>query len=505
MSTCPESWSGRAGIASLPVLRVCRSRESAGPASLTVLRVRRRSSMLTGLHYVNNDMPPTPNTQSSASQTPSRLNRRDLMLASCAGLPALLGQVSPAFAEGQTARAKSIVLLWMWGGPSHLDTFDPKPDAPAEVRGPFASIQTKTPGLRFSELFPRLAARTDRMSVVRSQINYDNAHRIAGSIALTGGRGRNNADTDYQPNFGSVVHRVYERRSQLPPFVAIGPGKLTTAIADMQGYGGGIWGSAYDPFPVRCTELEGVELPTLELLEGLGFGRLSDRRRLLGDLERKRATSSGRVTDWNHDVRRAWELLTSEDGRRTFDLTQEDDVTRGRFGFTQFGQSCLLARRLVEAEVPYIQVNWSKWVENIYDTRTDFGWDTHWLNFEHMTDRHGPIFDRAASALLDDLEERGLLESTLVVAMGEFGRTPKISANGGRDHWQRCQSSLWAGGGVQPGRIVGASDDLAYDPVTDPVTPEMVGTTMLELAGVSTEKRAELRVLPNGRPIDGLL
>ena len=449
-----------------------------------------------------------PQTLTSSPQTPelpSRLNRRDLMRVSCAGLPALLRQMSPAMAEDAAPRAKSIVLLWMWGGPSHLDTFDPKPDAPAEVRGPFASIQTKTSGLRFSELFPRLAACTDRMSVVRSQINYDTAHHIAGSIALTGGRGRNNADVDYQPNFGSVVHRVFQRRSQLPPFVAIGPGKLTTAIADMQGFGGGIWGSAYDPFPVRCTELDDVELPTLELLDGLGFGRLSDRRQLLRDLQVQQAAAPGQISDWEHDVLRAWQLLTSKEGRRTFDLTQEDDTTRGNYGFTQFGQSCLLARRLVEAEVPYIQVNWSKWVENIYDTRTDFGWDTHWLNFEHMADRHGPIFDRAAAALIDDLDQRGLLESTLVVAMGEFGRTPKISANGGRDHWSRCQSSLWAGGGVQPGRIVGSSDDLAYDPVTDPVTPEMVGTTILELAGITTEQRAELRVLPNGRPIDGLL
>jgi hypothetical protein len=339
----------------------------------------------------------------------------------------------------------------MWGGPSHLDTFDPKPDAPAEVRGPFASIQTRTPGLRFSELFPRLANCTDKLSVVRSQINYDNAHRIAGSIALTGGRGRNNADVDYQPNFGSIVHRVLERRSKLPAFIAIGPGKMRTAIGELKGFGGGVWGSAFDPFPVRCTELSDVELPTLELLEGLNVGRLSDRQRLLGRLQRLKGEGRGRVASWDHDVRRAWDLLTSKENHSAFALTQEDEGSRGRYGFTQFGQSCLLARRLVEAEVPYIQVNWSQWVENIYDNRTDFGWDTHWLNFEHLADRHGPIFDRAMSALLDDLNERGLLDSTLVIAMGEFGRTPKISENGGRDHWHRCQSSLWAGGGVPGG------------------------------------------------------
>ncbi len=152
-----------------------------------------------------------------------------------------------------------------------------------------------------------------------------------------------------------------------------------------------------------------------------------------------------------------------------------------------------------------MQVNWSEWVENIYDARTDFGWDTHWLNFEHMTDRHGPIFDRAASALLDDLDERGLLDSTLVLALGEFGRTPRISKNGGRDHWARCYSSLWAGGGIQPGRVIGTSDDRAYDPISDPVTPDMVGATILEQLGIRTEQRAELRVLPTGQVIDALL
>ena len=140
-----------------------------------------------------------------------------------------------------------------------------------------------------------------------------------------------------------------------------------------------------------------------------------------------------------------------------------------------------------------------------YDTRTDFGWDTHWLNFEHLTDRHGPILDRALSALLDDLHERGLLDSTLVVTMGEFGRTPKISGNGGRDHWHQCYSSLWAGGGVRPGRAIGESDPHGNEPLTQPITPAMVGATMLELSGVRAQQRAELRVLPDGTLIDGLL
>ena len=230
-----------------------------------------------------------------------------------------------------------------------------------------------------------------------------------------------------------------------------------------------------------------------------------DRLQRVVDQHSHRFNQSTHLRRWADHRLRAYELLATPEGRRAFDLTSEDPRTRGRYGRTQFGQSCLLARRLVEAEVPYIQVNWSKWVENIYDQRTDFGWDTHWLNFEHMADHHGPIFDRAASALLDDLRDRGLLESTLVVAMGEFGRTPRISASGGRDHWPRCYSSLWAGGGVQPGRVVGESDKTASDPVTGPITPDMVGTTMLELAGIRADQRAQLGVLPDSRVIDELV
>lgn len=434
------------------------------------------------------------------------VNRRGLLRIS-ASLPLLFADRTLRSAEPSQARAKakSVILLWMWGGPSQLDTFDPKPNAASEVRGPFASITTRTTGMRFSELFPRLADRSNMFSVVRSHINHDSAHHIAGSIALCGGKGAN-GDNDYDPNFGSIVQRVRRGQSKLPPFISVGSGQPDTAAGKLKAYGGGVWGSAYDPFPVRCTELNGVQLPTLRLLDGLNSERLQDRRTLASKFDRlRRAGEHSELDRWSTNSQRAFRMLTSPQGRLAFDLSRENAKTRGRFGRTQFGQSCLLARRLVEAEVPYVQVNWSKYVENIYDRRTDFGWDTHWLNFEHMADRHGPIFDRAASALLDDLEQRGLLDSTLVVAMGEFGRTPRISANGGRDHWPRCYSSIWAGGGVQAGRVIGESDKTASDPVTQPITPDMVGTTMLELTGIRIEQRAQLRVLPTGRVIDALL
>ncbi len=444
-------------------------------------------------------------TAKSYETSDLRLTRRRFVQASV-GLP--LAAASLPVVAAQSAgrvKAKSVILLWMWGGPSHLDTFDPKPDAPSDIRGPFSAIQTRTPGVNFSELFPRLASRTDLLSVIRSHINHDNAHHIAGSIALSGRRGRN-ADDDYDPNFGSIIQRVRQAEGTLPSFIAIGAGPLDTAAGSLKATGGGVWGPAYNPFPVQCTELDDVQLPTLRLLDGLSADRLSDRHDLVTALEESNSHETHAIArNWNLKSAQAFRMLQSAEGRRGVDLARENERTRGSYGRTQFGQSCLLARRLVEAHVPYIQVNWSQWVENIFDTRTDFGWDTHWLNFEHLADHHAPIFDRAMAALVDDLRDRGLLDSTLVVAMGEFGRTPKISANGGRDHWERCYSSLWAGGGVVGGRVVGQSDRNAYDPITSPITPDMVGTTILELAGIHSEQRAELRVLPNGRVIDELL
>ncbi len=430
-------------------------------------------------------------------------SRRAFLQASF-GLP-LLGGSLLAAEKPVASQARSVILLWLWGGPSHLDTFDPKPDAPATVRGPFSTIGTRIPGIRFSELFPRLAARNDRFSLVRSNVNHSNAHHVAGSISLCGSPGRGD-DKDYDPNFGSIVQRLHRGRQDLPPFIAVGPGHLNTAAGDIKAYGGGVWGPAYDPFPVRCSEIDDVQLPSLKLLEGQTLTRLSDRSRLQQQLAvLRRMDRHPGPRQWSNHFERAYRLVTSEEGRQVFDLASEERKTRGKYGHTQFGQSCLLARRLAEAQVPYIQVNWSEYVENIYDNRTDFGWDTHWLNFENMAERHGPILDRSLSALLDDLQQRGLLETTLVVAMGEFGRTPSISANGGRDHWERCYFSIWAGAGIQPGRVIGESDSHGNDPLSDPVTPLMVGTTMLDQLGIHSEQRARLRVLPGGTLIDQLL
>jgi uncharacterized protein (DUF1501 family) len=243
----------------------------------------------------------------------------------------------------------------------------------------------------------------------------------------------------------------------------------------------------------------------LKLAEGLSPARLADRQYLLAELERiGRDADSGRHETWDDLRQRAVALLTSPEGVAALDLSREQAATRAAYGQTAFGQSCLLGRRLVEAGVPYVQVNWSRFVEVFYPF-SDYGWDTHADNFGLISEWHGPLLDHVFSTLLDDLGERGLLETTLVVCMGEFGRTPRINEIGSRDHWHPCYFSVWAGGGVQPGRTIGASDPRGEHPVTDPITPAMVGATILELAGINSAARSELRVLAEGRVIHELL
>lgn len=400
-------------------------------------------------------------------------------------------------------RIKSVIFVWLWGAPSHLDTFDPKPDAPAEYRGPFTPIATKTPGLQFTELLPQLAMRSGLYNVIRSHVTFAPGHPDAGTFGLTGFAEK---PEPVQPNFGSIIARHRGRNpSTLPSFVSVGRGVPRDVVRIVEGWGGGTLGKAYDPFLISCSETGEAEIPSLQLLEGLHPLRLSDRRLLLDKLDTaRRGLDHVATREWNQTFDQAYSLLTRSEARKSLDLSQEPQALRARYGQTAFGQSCLLARRLVQSGVPYVQVNWSEFVECM-TPNCDFGWDTHIFNFELLQDRHGPIFDRAFSALLDDLNEQGLLDSTLVVAMGEFGRTPKINKRAARDHWHRCYSSIWAGGGLPGGRVIGHSDKYGEDPVTAPITPLMVGTTLAELFGMDTQARAELKVLDGGSVIHELL
>jgi len=437
------------------------------------------------------------------SRTCAGVSRRSFLKLS-AGLPLAFSATGlPRVAEAaDQGRAKSVILVWLWGAPSHLDLVDPKPKAPQEYRGPFCPIQTKTPGIQFTELLPQLATRTDQFTLVRSMVSSNGGHPGAGTVGLTG---YEESPGPVQPNFGAIISKAQQRPGDLPPFFYVGRGIPRDLPRRIKGYGGGTLGPAHDPFLVNCTPLGEVELPGLRLLDGLTPDRIVNRQDLLARIdETRRLTDGSEVANWSRVYQTAYNLLTKPEAVKSFDLTQESESTREQYGYTKFGQSCLLARRLVEAEVPYIQVNWSEYVEAM-SPGCDFGWDTHIYNFELLQDRHGPIFDRAFSALLDDLKQRGLLETTLVLAMGEFGRTPKINKRAARDHWPRCYFSMWAGAGIEPGRVIGESDARGEDPVTDPITPLMAGTTVAELCGVTAQQRAEMQVLDGGNVIEELV
>ncbi|MGP0069293.1 MAG: DUF1501 domain-containing protein [Isosphaeraceae bacterium] len=441
-----------------------------------------------------------------STRTCQGLTRRDFLRFGAAA-PFALGLSSPASrAAAPKGKARSILLIWLGGGPSHLDLFDPKPKAPAEYRGPFATIPTKTPGVRYTELVPRLAARSDRFALVRSNVNFDAGHREAGSIALTGA-GSAVKSGIYPPNFGSIVAR-HRGTGGLPPFISLANGPIGDGVGPIQGSGGGTWGQANNPFLIGCSQSGELNIPSLRLAEGLTPARMADRRAVLQELDRARRSldihaDAAADGSWDDLHQKAYALLSSPATHAALDLSREPEALRAAYGRTSFGQSCLLGRRLVEAGVPYVQINWSRFVEVFY-TFSDYGWDTHADNFGLLADWHGPLLDQVFSTLLDDLGRRGLLETTLVLCMGEFGRTPRINAIGSRDHWPQCYFSIWAGAGVQPGRVIGESDARGEHPDTDPITPAMVGTTLLDRVGISSAERAELRVLQGGRVIDEL-
>jgi hypothetical protein len=407
--------------------------------------------------------------------------------------------------------SKAVLLLWLWGGPSHLDTWDPKPAAPLEFRGPFSPIATKVPGTRITELFPKLAQTADLFSIIRSLHTGSNDHGVAGTIGLTGsdaggvGLGGQPLAGTARPATGSVVARVRGAKPPLPPFIVVG-GRLHQGKKAIVGEGGGSLGALYDPFRLEYDAAEGFKIPALQLPPDLTPDRLGDRQRLwqaLDGLERQTELlrSAKAIDEYRAQ---AFAMLTSPAARKVFDLSHESPDLVDRYGHTRFGQSCLLGRRLVEHGVPFVQVNWSDHVEAEEDSG-DGGWDHHYRNFQIMQDRHAPWLDQALVALLTDLRDRGLLDQTLVVVLGEFGRTPKVNDKAGRDHWEHCYSALLAGGGVQGGRVIGSSDARAEQPHDHPVTPADLLATVHRCVGISSEQAATIGLSPNGKAIEELV
>jgi hypothetical protein len=428
-----------------------------------------------------------------------------------------LRQRGGARAESAAA-VRSVMLLWLWGGPAHLDTWDPKPAAPLEFRGPFSTIATRTPGVRFCELFPQVARLSDRLAVIRSLKTGSNDHGVAGTIGLTGssaggvGLDGKPLPGSARPTTGSVVARFKGWRAgsvsdrSLPPFLVVG-GKLHQGKKPIVGEGGGSLGGLYDPFRLEYDPTAGTtRVPALRLPGDLTPDRLADRKRLLGAFDRlKKGGDELRAARALDDYRsQAFAMLTSPRAMRAFDLRRETARVKERYGLTRFGQSCLLGRRLVEQGVPFVQVNWSDHVEPEEDAG-DGGWDHHYRNFQLMQDRHAPWLDQALSALVEDLHERGLLSRTLVLVLGEFGRSPKINDKAGRDHWEHCYSALVCGGGVKGGRVIGASDARAMHPHDNPLSPADLAMTVQHAAGITSAQANTLKVgLPGARVIEEL-
>jgi len=450
------------------------------------------------------------------------VHRRAFLQAGASSVLGLsLADLLRARASGQPGgHAKSVVLLWLWGGPSQLDTFDPKPHTSLDYRGPFGTIPTRVTGVRFCELFPQLAKLTDKLAVIRTLTTESNDHGIAGTIGLTGsGAGGTGLDGkplpgSPRPALGSIVAKAITndkrerigspRQGSLHPFFVIG-GKLHQGKKAIIGEGGGPLGAAWDPFRLEYDPIAGTKIPALQLPEDLTPERLADRQKLLAAFGKADAHAAefavvGRLADHRF---RALEMLTSPTAATAFDLSKEPSAVADRYGRTRFGQSCLLARRLVEAGVPFVQVNWSDHVEAEEDSG-DGGWDHHYRNFQIMQDRHAPWLDQSFSALLNDLHERGLLASTLVLAVGEFGREPKVNDKAGRDHWPGCYSALLAGGGVKGGRVIGTSDAKAAKPADTPLTPADLNATVLQQVGLTSEQVTGMGLTPTGRVIEEL-
>lgn len=452
-----------------------------------------------------------------------RLNTRDCQgltrrgLLHVGGLGALnltLADLLRARANAQeepAAKARSVILLWLWGGPSHVDGFDPKPDAPLEYRGPYSPIATNVPGISICEMFPQLAKRSSLYTVIRSMHHESNDHGIAGTINLTGSikgaksLGGQILPGDVLPTHGAMVSKLEGFHPQIPRFITIGK-KLHQGKKFITGDEGGTFGPIHDPFRIDYTPAAGVELPNLELLDGVTADGLSHRQKLLAQLDglARGIDRTASVERLDSFYEQAFSMLTSPDARKVYTLDEEQPATRNQYGRHRFGQSCLMARRLIEAGVRFVQVNWSAHVEPVEDGG-DGGWDMHDRYFQQFQDRHSWMLDQAVAGLLDDLEQRGLLDETIVVATGEFGRTPRINGKAGRDHWNQCYSALVAGGGFRTGQIIGASDPQGEFPVTKPLTPADLFTTVLNQIGIGTTRLTTINMVPLGNLIEDLI
>jgi uncharacterized protein (DUF1501 family) len=433
------------------------------------------------------------------------LSRRDLLRAGALGtaglaLPQLL-QLQQANAAAGRPAADACILVFLWGAPSQFETCDPKPDAPDGIRGTFGVRRTRLPGILFGEHLPLLAGCNDRFSVIRTCAQSSTHHQSAAYEALTGYPPSRDAvaltatPTDH-PNLGSVVAKFAPGRSALPrcvqlPQLASDVGNLTP------GQFAGFLGRQYEPLAVlQDPSASQFNVPELSLPAGMTAARLADRQALLRLVDRQAQAleRSAEARALSIYQKRAARLLTSPAVKQAFDLGREPAALRERYGMDTLGQSCLLARRLVEAGVRLVTV-----CSGCNGKTPQDAWDTHVDNFRQLKDRLLPPLDRSLSALLDDLGQRGLGSRTLLLVMGEFGRTPLINKAAGRDHWQHCYSVLLSGGGVRPGVVLGQSDRHGAYPLRGRVcTPADLCATLYHALGINPKA---VMTDPAGRPL----
>ena len=391
--------------------------------------------------------------------------------------------------DGGKGPATSCILIWMDGGPTHFETFDPKPDAPAEIRGEFGPIATKVPGVHYSEHMTRLAANLDKYAMIRSIRHNQGNHGAGNHYMMTGAPPRIpvgcGAFVSFHPSIGSVAAHELGGRNSIPPYFS---------MPRMSRSGGpNFLGAKYAPFVV-ADDPNGANFRVRDVavpkdLLGDRFNKRADLRSLVDKMKRINDKAAGDpVVALDEYYRQGYDLVMSKEAQAAFDISQEDDKTRERYGRNQLGQRCLLARRLVEGGVPFVTVY-------------DGGWDSHSNLFPSMRDRL-PKWDQTVATLIEDLEERGMLDSTLVLALGEFGRTPKISTlsgstTPGRDHWANAMSVLMAGGKTPGGTVVGATDRKGHSAMERVLSPENFVSTVYTKLGIDPGK---ILYTPQGRP-----
>jgi hypothetical protein len=428
------------------------------------------------------------------------VTRRDFMQVGALGA---VGLTLPQFQAARAAGAlrgdaddRACIMIFNLGAPSQLDTFDMKPEAPAEVRGPFQPIDTNVAGIQVSEILPGHTEIADKFSFVRS-VHHGGAavHDSGWQMMQTGRQFTGGVES---PHAGAVVSYLRGRKTDLPPFVVL-PETMGRGGGNLpNGQAGGFLGKAHDPFALNADPSQpGFKVPDLLPPAEIGTVRLERRRRMrevVDDTVRSfEATENADILDSNFQA--AFRMMTSPQARDAFDLTKEPQEVRDRYGMTRFGQCCLLARRLIEAGVRFVTINTFL---TVFDEIT---WDIHgskpFTSIAGMKNIVCPLYDRGYTALIQDLDQRGMLDSTLVCNLAEFGRTPKVNPAGGRDHWPQCFTVYFAGGGVQGGRVVGASDPIGGVPADRPVEPADVAATIFHSMGFDLESHLPG---PAGRP-----